>query len=78
MASSKNKLTEEQLRESIIASLIGRIFNKRTKKALDLLSKESPALSKANKRYEKASKELGDSLRKAAKHRLKRKDREMY
>ena len=54
MASSKNKLTEEQLRESIIANLLGRIFNKRTKRALDLLSKESPALSKANKRYEKA------------------------
>jgi|2_EtaG_2_1085320.scaffolds.fasta_scaffold37945_2 DNA integrity scanning protein DisA with diadenylate cyclase activity len=78
MASSKSKLTEDQLREGIISKLMGHIFNKRTTKALNLLSKESPALARANKRYEKASKELGDSLRKAAKHRLKRKDREMY
>jgi hypothetical protein len=78
MASSKNKLTEEQLRESIIARLIGRIFNKRTKKALDLLSKESPALSKANKRYEKASKDLAKSLSKLGKTQAKRKNREMY
>jgi|7_EtaG_2_1085326.scaffolds.fasta_scaffold03457_3 hypothetical protein len=78
MASSKHKLTEEQLKESIIAKLMKNIFNRRTKKALDLLSKESPALARANKKYEKASKELGDALLKQKKHREKRKDREMY
>jgi hypothetical protein len=78
MASSKNKLTEEQLREGIITSLLGRIFNKRTKKALDLLSKESPELSKAHKKYEKASKDLAKSLSKLGKTQAKRKNREMY
>ena len=71
-------MTEELLRESIIARLVGHLFNKRITKTLNLLSKESPALQKANKRYKKASEELGDALSDAAKHRLKRKDREMY
>ena len=78
MASSESKLTEDQLREGIVSKLMGHIFNKRTTKALNLLSKESPALARANKKYEKASKELGNALTTAAKHRLKRKDREMY
>ena len=78
MASSKNKLTEEQLKESIIAKLMSKIFSKRTKKALSILSKESPALARANKKYEKASKELGNALDDLGKHQAKRKDREMY
>ena len=78
MASSESKLTEDQLREGIVSKLMGHIFNKRTTKALNLLSKESPALARANKKYEKASKELGNALDDLGKHQAKRKDREMY
>ena len=43
MASSKNKLTEEQLVEGVLSSILTAIVKGRTKNVLDLL-KDNPAL----------------------------------
>jgi hypothetical protein len=63
MASSKNKLTEEQLVEGVFEKILNRILNKR----IDTVAKafaDNPRLKKASKEVAKAHDNLKKELKK--------------
>jgi len=64
MASSKNKLTEEQLREGVIEKILQSILKGRTKKVLRIL-KDNPGLQRAAKETSDALDELEQALKNA-------------
>jgi|TARA_B100000315_G_scaffold34313_1_gene29027 hypothetical protein len=68
MASSKNKLTEDQLVEGILTKILQSIFSRRTQQVMKGM-KNNPALEKATEDFFDAGKKLDRSLRKAAKLR---------
>ena len=55
MASSKNKLTEEQLSEGLFSSIMKNILKGRTKKVLNVIQND-PILKKATEKAAKAHK----------------------
>ena len=63
MASSKNKLTEEQIREGIFDKIMNMILRKKTKKVLNIL-KKNPALKQATDDVVKSIDNLQQKLRK--------------
>ena len=63
MASSKNKLTEEQIREGIFDKIMNLILRKKTKKVLNIL-KKNPALKQATDDVVKSIDNLQQKLRK--------------
>jgi|TARA_Y100001949_G_scaffold75371_1_gene64031 hypothetical protein len=63
MASSKNKLTEEQIREGIFDKIMNMILKKKTKKVLNIL-KKNPALKQATDDVVKSIDNLQQKLRK--------------
>jgi len=65
MASSKNKLTEEQLSEGLFSSIMKNILKGRTKKVLNVIQND-PILKKAAD-FEASSKRLKKATEKAAK-----------
>jgi len=64
MASSKNKLTEEQLREGVFEKILKGILKGRTKNVLKIL-KDNPALQQAAKEASEALDDLEKSLKNA-------------
>ena len=66
MASSKNKLTEEQLVEGVLSSILTAIVKGRTKNVLDLL-KDNPALKKSTQDLDRAIAKMEKSLKRAKK-----------
>lgn len=66
MASSKNKLTEEQLREGIVAAVLGNILKGRTSAVLKAFAND-PILKKHAKEIDKAVKQFDKSIAKAKK-----------
>jgi len=62
MASSKNKLTEDQLVEGIISKILKSIFNRRTRQVLDSF-KDNPALKQATDDFISATTQLNKSLK---------------
>ncbi len=66
MASSKNKLTEDQLVEGILTKILKSIFNRRTRQVMKGM-KNNPALEQATDEFFAASRKLDMSLRKASK-----------
>jgi len=64
MASSKNKLTEEQLREGVFEKILQGILKGRTKNVLKIL-KDNPALQQAAKETSEALDDLEKSLKNA-------------
>jgi hypothetical protein len=66
MASSKTKLTENQLVEGIISGILKAIFNRRTQQVIKGM-KNNPALEKATDEFFDASQKLDKALRKQAK-----------
>jgi len=64
MASSKNKLTEEQLREGVIEKILQSILKGRTKKVLKIL-KDNPGLKQAAKETSDALDNLEKRLKNA-------------
>jgi hypothetical protein len=64
MASSKNKLTEEQLREGVFEKILKGILRGRTKKVLRTL-KDNPGLQRAAENTGKALDELEQALKNA-------------
>jgi hypothetical protein len=66
MASSKNKLTEEQLVEGILTKILQSILSRRTSKALDAIVNNNPALDRATKEFQSASRNMDKALRKRA------------
>ena len=64
MASSKNKLTEEQLREGVIEKILQSILKGRTKKVLKIL-KDNPGLQQAAKETSDALDNLEKRLKNA-------------
>jgi hypothetical protein len=66
MASSKNKLTEDQLVEGILTKILKSIFNRRTQQVLRGME-NNPALEQATEEFFAAGKKLDRSLRKSAK-----------
>ena len=66
MASSKNKLTEEQLVEGVLSSVLTAIVKGRTRTVLDLL-KDNPALKKSTQDLDRAIAKMEKSLKKAKK-----------
>ena len=64
MASSKNKLTEEQLREGVFEKILQSILRGRTKNVLKIL-KDNPGLQQAAKETSDAIDDLEKALRKA-------------
>jgi len=66
MASSKNKLTEEQLSEGLFSSIMKNILKGRTKKVLNVIQND-PILKKATLDFEASSKRLKKATEKAAK-----------
>lgn len=73
MASSKNKLTEEQLREGIVSAVLGNILKGRTSAVLKafaddpILKKHAQELDKAVKKFDKSVKKASDINRKKLK-----------
>lgn len=63
MASSKNKLTEEQLREGIFNKIMNMILKRKSKKVLNTL-KKNPALKQATDDVVKSIDNLQQTLRK--------------
>ena len=63
MASSKNKLTEDQLVEGIISTILKSIFSRRTKKVFKALE-DNPALRRATDDFIDSSAKLDRALRK--------------
>ncbi len=70
MASSKNKLTEEQLVEGVLSSVLTAIVKGRTRTVLDLL-KDNPALKKQTIELDKAIDKFKKSAKAANKSRKK-------
>ncbi len=70
MASSKTKLTEEQIVEGLFSAILGSIVKGRTKKVMDLL-KDNPELARSAKALDKATDDLKKSLAKTRKARAK-------
>jgi len=66
MASSKNKLTEEQLVEGVLSSVLTAIVKGRTRTVLDLL-KDNPALKKSTQDLDRAIAKMEKSLKNAKK-----------
>ncbi len=66
MASSKNKLTEDQLVEGILTKILKSIFNRRTRQVMKGM-KNNPALKKAAGEFFDSSQKLDKALRKQAK-----------
>ncbi len=66
MASSKTKLTENQLVEGIISGILKAIFNRRTQQVMKGM-KNNPALKKAAGEFFDSSQKLDKALRKQAK-----------
>jgi hypothetical protein len=66
MASSKIKLTENQLVEGIISGILKAIFNRRTQQVIKGM-KNNPALKKATDEFFDSSQKLDKALRKQAK-----------
>ena len=63
MFSSKNKLTEDQLREGILSKILGAILDKRVSKVLSVADIENnPALKRAVRNADKAVKQLDKTL----------------
>ena len=62
MASSKNKLTEEQLREGVFEKILQGILKGRTKKVLKIL-KNNPGLQQAAQRTSDSIDELEKLLK---------------
>ena len=62
MASSKNKLTEEQLREGVFEKILQGILKGRTKKVLKIL-KDNPGLKAAAQRTSDSIDELEKLLK---------------
>ena len=58
MASSKSKLTEAQITEGIIDSILGTIMKGRLKKIEPILKNASPELARAAKEADQARQEL--------------------
>ena len=68
MFSSKNKLTEDQLREGILSKILGAILDKRVSKVLSVADIENnPALKRAVRNADKAVKQLDKTLQGSAK-----------
>ena len=63
MASSKNKLTEEQIREGIFDKIMNMILKRKAKKVLNIL-KKNPALKQATDDVVKSIDNLQQKLRK--------------
>jgi len=63
MASSKNKLTEEQIREGIFDKIMNMILKRKSKKVLNIL-KKNPALKQATDDVVKSMDDLQQTLRK--------------
>ena len=63
MASSKNKLTEEQIREGIFDKIMNMILKRKSKKVLNIL-KKNPALKQATDDVVKSIDNLQQKLRK--------------
>ena len=68
MFSSKNKLTEDQLREGILSKILQAIVSKRVGKVEKAL-KDNPRLAKAVRNADKAVKELDKTLKSSGKLR---------
>ena len=68
MFSSKNKLTEDQLREGILSKILLAIVSKRVGKVEKAL-KDNPRLAKAVRNADKAVKELDKTLKSSGKLR---------
>ena len=66
MASSKNKLTEEQLVEGILSSVLTAIVKGRTKNVLDILG-DNPVLKKQTQELDKAIEKFQKSIKAAKK-----------
>jgi len=71
MASSKDKLTEEQIVEGLFSAILGSIVKGRTKKVMDLL-KDNPELARSAKALDKATDDLKKSLARTKKNRAAR------
>lgn len=68
MFSSKNKLTEDQLREGILSKILSAILDKRVSKVLSVADIENnPALKRAVRNADKAVKQLDKTLQGSAK-----------
>ena len=63
MASSKNKLTEEQIREGIFDKIMNMILKRKSKKVLNIL-KKNPELKRATDDVVKSIDNLQQKLRK--------------
>jgi chaperonin cofactor prefoldin len=68
MASSKNKLTEEQLNEGLFNSILKNIFANKTRKVLKLVA-DVPDIKQAVKDLEKSKEKLRVSIKNAEKSR---------
>jgi|GEM_PF-3411639 len=68
MFSSKNKLTEDQLREGILSKILQAIVSKRVGKVEKSL-KDNPRLAKAVRNADKAVRELDKTLKSSGKTR---------
>ena len=68
MFSSKNKLTEDQLRECILSKILQAIVSKRVGKVEKAL-KDNPRLAKAVRNADKAVRELDKTLKSSGKTR---------
>jgi len=62
MASSKNKLTEEQLSEGLFDKILSAVLQKRTKKVIKVLQ-NAPNIKKATKELDDAVAELRLALK---------------
>ena len=73
MASSKSKLTEAQLTEGVIDSILGTIMKGRLKKIEPILKNASPELARQAKKADEARQEY-EKARKAMYKALNKKD----
>ena len=73
MASSKSKLTEQELTEGIIDKMLGAIMSGRLKKIEPILKNASPELKRAAKEADKARQEFRKAAEKDFKARTGKK-----
>ena len=73
MASSKSKLTEQELTEGIIDKMLGAIMSGRLKKIEPILKNASPELVRLAKKADKSNQEFRKAAEKAFKSRTGKK-----